>query len=684
MNRALRKKLAKLCSGKVSLIAGLRPTPANHTAFVQKSARPLPELADNHALLLGGTRRGKSGALELIARSCLARGDEGVTAIDPHGAFVRAVRDYCANPDNGQYRKRIHYLDPSSAYTFGLNPLRTYDGSWEACHDAAVSLASVIESRFEASPEETPRLARIVYVAAMLCTRHALTMLELVELLSIGGDELRRSLLHDFDNRIVARELEDLHVLATRSPREFLSLVESTKNRFVRWLGDRRLSRILGQKKGLDPLAVIDGGDVVLADFSSLTYPDAALLGCLISSMYFAAARRRTPLQGRRHRLILDEAESLITLDVARMCDQSAKQGLFLTAAIQRLGQLRARGDFVADALLTNCAIKICFGGLEHDSARYMAETLFAGHLNLAQWKPGSERPTAVGNDKVILRNRSRASHHAEHVGSAVSDIRSSGRMTSSSHADIGAWGSAFSQGNSASFASTPPDPLFSTTKSLSQSEASNSARSLSASASHSRARSLAHHSAHAHGTTIVRARAQGTSLAEGEHEALVTRYENLPSALFTLEEQIHRATALLMNLPRRECVIKLESAAPYLTRTPDLTPPFKSSEFKAEILPRYMESMARRSPYLIPAHTIDVEIAARAKELTAPPQPEPDFAAPEPTPTILDQSPQAYARDFHKRRGKRNNTSVPQTDKTKRDRFRVIDGGIDDGDNQP
>jgi len=683
MNRPLRKKLAKLLNGRVSLMAGPRVNAADRTALVQNSARPIPDLADHHALLVGGTRRGKSGALELIARSSLAHPEEGITAIDPHGSFVRALRDWCANPDNGQYGRRLHYLDPSTAYTFGLNPLRTYDASWDACHDAAVSLASVIESRFEASPEETPRLARIVYVAAMLCARHGLTMLELVELLSIGGEELRRSLLQDFDNRIVARELEDLHALATRSVRDFLGLVESTKNRFVRWLGDRRLARVLGQKKGLDPLAVMDAGDIVLADFSSLTYSDAALLGCLINSMYFAAARRRPPMQCPRHRLILDEAESLITLDVARMCDQSAKQGLLLTAAIQRLGQLRARGDFVADALLTNCALKICFGGLEHESARYMAETLFAGHLNLAEWKPGSERPTAVGNDKVTLRNRSRASHHAEHRGSVVSDVRTSGRMKSASDASMAAWGSALSHGNSESFASTSPD-LFSSTTPLSQNAGSNSARSHTASGGRTRAHSVAHHSAHARGTAVVRARAHGASIAEGESEAFVTRYENLPSAMFSLEEQLHKATALLINLPRRECVIKLESSAPYLTRTPDLTPPFKSHEFKAEILPRYMETSARRSPYLFPSDTIDREIAARAKELAAPPPPpEPDFGAPEPTPTILDQSPVAYAREFHKRRAKTKSIAPRKADKTKHDRFRVIDGGVEDGDNQ-
>src|SRR5262249_21137660 len=157
------------------------------------------DLADHHTLIAGGTRRGKSGLLILLTRACLARHEEGLTAIDPHGEFVRDVRDFIANPENGLYGRRLHYLDTSSAHTFGLNPLRTYDASWQACHDAAVTLAAVIESRFEASAEETPRLARIVYIAAMLCARHGLTMLKLVELLSIGGEELRSSLLQDFD-----------------------------------------------------------------------------------------------------------------------------------------------------------------------------------------------------------------------------------------------------------------------------------------------------------------------------------------------------------------------------------------------------------------------------------------------------------------------------------------------------
>src|SRR5262249_12088305 len=151
-------------------------------------------------------------------------------------------------------------------------------------------------------------------------------------------------------------------LLASKHPREFLALVESLKNRLVRWLGDPRLARILGQKHGLDPDAIMADRAIVLADWSSLSYDDASFLGCILNTMYFTAARHRTPMRSAPHRLILDEAESLLTVSSARMCDQTAKYGLFLYAAIQRLGQLRARGDFLLDALLANCGLKITFG----------------------------------------------------------------------------------------------------------------------------------------------------------------------------------------------------------------------------------------------------------------------------------------------------------------------------------
>ena len=151
-----------------------------------------PQLGDRHTLLVGGTRKGKSGLLELLARAALVDNSrdnrQGVTAVDPHGSFVRSLRDWLANPVNGQVTRTVHYLDPCASEIIGLNPLQTYDDSWDACHSAATTLASAIESRFEATPEETPRLSRLLYVGGMICARHKLTLVELLELLSLGGE----------------------------------------------------------------------------------------------------------------------------------------------------------------------------------------------------------------------------------------------------------------------------------------------------------------------------------------------------------------------------------------------------------------------------------------------------------------------------------------------------------------
>jgi hypothetical protein len=649
---------------------------------------------DANWLVVGGTRRGKSGLLQLVSRAAIRDGRTGLTCVDPHGEYARAVAEWAANPANVAGRK-IHVLDCASDRAFGLNPLQRADDSWESCHDAATVLAAVVESRFDAPPEALPRLSRIIYIAAMLCARHDLTLLEMVELLSLGAGELRRSLLQDFDNRIVRRELEDLHTLAEKKPERFLELVESTKNRFVRWLGDRRLARILGQKKGLDPRAVMDGRELVALDLSALSYSDAAFIGCLVTSMFFAAARRRPPMRSARHRLVLDEAESLITTDVARMTDQCAKYGLNITAAIQRLGQVRAKGEFIADALAVNCAVKVCFGGLEPGSARYMSELFFTGSLDLAEWKPGSDRPVAVGQDKQTVRSSSRAEHEAEHEAESRTSSHSYGEAVGTFEGMSVSSGDFSGAGDSSSMVMTPPAVLFGPNAPnatvipvpLSQSAGESASNGSSTQSGASSGSSHISTDSHGEATTTGRGTSRGRSVTAGESEVFVTRYEWLPTTMYSLEEQLHRLTGELMNLPRRECFVKVEDARPFRTRTADLTPAFKSMAFKRVLLPRALKTWALASPYLVPAADVDADIAARLNGIAAPEKPMPDFSVPEPMP-VLDH-PDQFAADFWaKRRLPRLNDQPPKPKPKKarrrlpgtaempgRERFRVVDG---------
>lgn len=595
---------------------------------------PLPRLTDVHALVIGGTRRGKSVLAELLARGIITSWPlaGAFTAIDPHGSFVRALRDYMANPVSAAVDATVHYLDPSLGAYVPINPLEPYADTPEGWHDAAVTLSAAIEARFGAAAEETPRLARIVYVAAYICARHGLTILEVLELLTIGGESLRVTLLADFENHVVRRELEDLHELATRSPREFLIMVESCKNRLVRWLGDRRLQRILGQRRGLSPRAVMDGGEFVLADLSSLTYADAALVGTIMSSMYIAAARRRPPLQGAPHRLIIDEAESMITVDTARGADQVAKNRLFLLLIIQRLGQLLARGDFIADALFVNCAVKIVFGGLDPVSAKFMAEMLFAGHFDLEEWKEGSARPTVVGLDKVTLRGRSRGTHRMEGRGIGEGSVYSRASFSAATDTFMSSWGSVISGGNSSSMMITPADTLV--TSSISDASASSRGRG------RARGRAAGTQVGEANVTTTSRMQGIGESDSVSESEAYVARYENLPTQMYSLEEQIARRAWELMELPRRHCIIRVESDAPFRTITRDLEPSFRSVTFRDQCVPLFTAKLLSSSRYIRPVTDIDREIAERLADLTRSTIDDSPVGAPEPDPRVVPLSP--------------------------------------------
>jgi len=475
-------------------------------------------LSDTHAFMAGGTRKGKSFLFILYALASLNIG-EGITCIDPHGSFVRILLEHLANPANGFQHRVVHCIDPASGYTIGINPLQPHEDSPEGWHEAALRLATVVEARFDAPPDQLVRLARIMYVAGYVAARHGLTVNELLEMLSFGGHELRRTLLEDMPNRVVCSEMADLHRLAETSPREFYNYVESSRNRFVRWISDRRLARILCQRRGLDARAVMDGGHAVLFDGSSLPYADAGFMGCLINSVYFDAARRRPPLNNLRHRLLIDEAENSITVVTARTLDQTAKFGLLCCIALQRLQQALQRGDNLLDALLVNCALKICFGLSDPVSARFMTEVIHTGNIDLQEWKAASVRPTAVGNELKSVRGTARAQHHAETSATSTSSSRATGSMHALSDINATAWGSVFSSGTTTGSTALSDGSLFTAPTPIGVSAGHNQARASSASGSRARGESTARHATEAHTTSESHGTGQGQSVAETESE---------------------------------------------------------------------------------------------------------------------------------------------------------------------
>ncbi len=288
----------------------------------------------------------------------------------------------------------------------------------------------------------------------------------------------------------------------------------------------------------------------------------------------------------------------------------------------------------ICNAILTNTGIKIFFGGLDPDDAELVARLLFTGHVNLCEWKSGSERPVAVGQDKAAVENWSRSEMESESLMRATthSHAYGSGRGTFSGTST--STGSGASSGESYGQVLTPPVQFFGPNAPnaslipypLSQSVGESSAQSTfeqiseSSGETHSEFEMYGEAETEAHGTN------RGTARSRGSSEVFVTRYQWLPAELYSLTEQMHRLTGELMNLAPREVFVKIRGGRPFRTRTADVPAAFRSSEFKQLMLPRYRAAALARSPYIRAAAEVDAEIAARF----APPLPQPEKEEPE------------------------------------------------------
>jgi DNA polymerase III delta prime subunit len=607
-------------------------------------------LGDNHVLMLGKTGVGKTSLLQALARSIAVSG-EGFTFPDLHGEGARDLAEWIASPGSGCADRRMHFLNFRTSI-FGLNIFQC-DPSPESYHAAANMWASILESVMDQKSEQLPRLARINYVVGYALAEKKLTLLDMPAFLSLGGEHLRERVLANFDHPMIAAEISELHTLAAKYPREFLNMVEASKNRNVRWLGNPDLAAVLGQPNGLDAQAVMDAGDIVLCDLSALTPADAAFLAKVLAGMYALAARRRKPHASRMHRLLLDESDSILCNATTELLDALRKFRLTGIFSLQRTKQAnslsRPNGDTIFDALMVNTGIKIIFNIPEPDTAEYLARTLFSTVIDLQEFKPKSARPLAVANRKVIVHGKSRATHEAQAHSHAEIDSRSWARASAAMSASMSSAGAAFGSGDNISFASVPPDTLLAPGTHVGTNTGRNNSNHASSARGFSSGRSSSTQYARGRARSDARADTQGVSECVSQMEAYVTQYEERCTEFFTLPEQIHRYTSVIMSLDRREVILKVEGQQPIRTRTLDLAPAFKNADAKKILVPLYLEQAARRSSYVMSIEEARANIAARLDAITKPePEPQPDFTAREPMPVI--DAPEDYARGYLRR----------------------------------
>jgi hypothetical protein len=306
---------------------------------------------------------------------------------------------------------------------------------------------------------------------------------------------------------------------------------------------------------------------VNLSASGRLSDDNARLLGTLLVSDLFLKARRRPP-RSRPFYLYIDECSLFINEDVARILDEGRKFGLHLILANQHLSQLRAAGDKVYSAVMTNAQTKVVFGGLTPEDARTMAELVFIGEHDLEESKVRFEKPAVTGYIRTWLESRSRS--------------ESAGQTSSTSSAE------------------TSP-----VVEGVEEDEPVSIVRSSGEGLSY------------------------GASSSRGESESLMPVLQYLPSTAYSLEEQIYRSMALMVNQPTQRAIVKLPGEVSRRVTTPYVAEAVARDERVAAFKARAFEKTPfaqLRAPAEGEITKRQFELRKKAKAYTSPDDPKSFF----------------------------------------------------------
>ena len=523
-----------------------------------------------HMHVIGASGTGKTKFLEHLIRADILE-NRGLALLDPTGNLYKELVRWCETK-GFLGRKKILLFDPASdEWSFSFNPLSlSHESEDISFHvDSMVKACATVWGGEDT--DRTPLLKRCLRSTFHVLAEKRLTLLEAMDLLSDtdqGG--LRTYLTRDIRDAVIRAQWASFNSMR---PREFRETFGSTQNRLMEFLASERIRRVLGARENaLDLRSVMDEGAILLVNLSSgrrVSEENASLLGALIVSDLFLKARGRGK-GSRPFFLYVDECSRFVSEDIGRILDEGRQFGLHLILAHQHLAQLMKAGEAVYNAVMTDARTKIVFGGLSPDDAKVMAETVYMGEIDFEEAKQSLVKPVTVGYERITLSNES----------------ESSGRSHGSGRSESDGWSDSRSQGR------TMRQELLFFTEELSRNEGQTSLTSRSTSYSTNESSSW--------------------SRSSGWSEALMPIMQEMPTTVFSLEEQIHRAAAEIRNLRQRQAVVKIpERNSAVIT-----VPPVSEGYARAQRVERFERETFRRSPFAASSAQVDERLAARRADL--------------------------------------------------------------------
>ena len=476
--------------------------------------------------LLGAPGYGKSFYIEHLLREF---GNVRIPAslIDPHGDQARNYYQYLIrNPRLLRERKILHFVPGAPANTIGFNP---FDCNLpEPAEVASFVLEAFMKVWGEKTFNETPRLERILRAMFHMFAANKVPLTEAYQFLLVGNRAFREGLLAAVRDTRVHDNWLQIEVL----PRsEKLDRFESSWNRLQRFLALPAVAELFAAAgRGLRFSEMLECGEVLVADLSGLRTKEAqSLVGTMmVNALYYAG--KHWPKSRRKPRVVaIDEFPKFVTATVADSLDELRKFGVHLILAHQHLSQLTPE---LQGALMGDAKIKVVFGGLSRDDAEILARELFTGEVR-------------GDHIKHITRQTKHRPVLTERDVETYSESSTDGDSRSDGWSDGSTWG----EQNASSQSQT--DEAVTNALSSGSSFGTSSGRSGASGYSHS-------------GTSGFSRSSQFVT----EHEEF---REESGRQYWPLEEQWEKLIARLMNLDRREAIVKAFNRGAFDIETPDV-----------------------------------------------------------------------------------------------------------------
>jgi hypothetical protein len=333
---------------------------------VTVAGRPVPVVVSlqerlRHVHVLGRTGTGKSSLLAGVAHE-IARGDDGMLVLDPHGHLVqRIIAELPESAVDRVWVVRCGDVDNPVP----LNPLAIADpvrreiaiddvcGAFQYLFDKKQT--GIVGPRFRERVSMGLRALTAVFGdrASLLDVPAALASVEFVAKAARAAQ----------DDRLKAWLTNDM---THRRSGEYGDLVSWVNSKFEALSSTTAMRGILGSgADAIDMADAMDNGRIVLVDLSKSTLGESAtaLLGYLYLNRVWTSALQREVVN-RPFTVVVDEAQAMISGSLTTMLSEGRKFGLSVILAHQYLGQL---DEDLRPAVDGNVATTIAFRGAVSD-----------------------------------------------------------------------------------------------------------------------------------------------------------------------------------------------------------------------------------------------------------------------------------------------------------------------------